>query len=365
MLFRPFDISPSPKEAAQLAVVVHPTAYVAACVISALRGYGAGPADFAAMTLGLASALAISGLLYLGFRVAAGRAAVVAYLIVAGAVTLCTLAQTGAYFGAQHLVHLAAPEMQLPPHDRASIGTVAFTWFCLYTANAALYWITFANRRTREQAAELSEANAQAARAELRALRLQLNPHFLFNSLNSAVSLVAAGRHGDAEMMLQRLSDFLRSALSTGSAQKVELAEELDAASAYLEVEAVRFHGRVALDLDCPPDLMGALVPDFLLQPLVENAVRHALDRQGRGRLGVTARARQGRLELVVWNSLGGPLGPAGGHGLGQAATRARLQGLYGEGATMQTLVKDDTYLVRIRLPLEQGADGVRRQIHA
>lgn len=358
MLLRPFEISPSPREAAQLALVVHPTAYAAACVISLLRGYGAGPADFSAMTLGLLSALGVSALLYLAFRLAAGRPGWAAYLIVALAVTACTLLQTGADFGAQHLVHLFAPGMELPPHDRASLGTVAFTYFCLYTANAALYWITFANRKTREQAAELAEANAQAALAELRALRLQLNPHFLFNSLNSALSLVSAGRNADAQAMLHRLSDFLRSALTTNTTQKVAFAEELDAAGAYLEVEAVRFPDRIGLQVDCPPDVMDALVPDFLLQPLVENAVKHAAGPGGRADIRVGARLVDGRLEIEVANGLSGETGAADGFGIGQGTTRTRLRALYGEAAEMEAAVQDGLYRVRIRLPFER--EGAR-----
>jgi hypothetical protein len=360
MLTRPFNISPSRKEAVQLALVVHPTAFVAAATLSVLRGYGAGPADFAAMTLGLASALAVSAILYQAFRLVANRPAWLAYLAIVFAVSVAACLQSALDLGAQHLMRLFAPGMTVPALDRTTVTIEVFVQFCLYLVNAAVYWVTFANRKNREQAAELAEARALTAEAELRALRLQLNPHFLFNSLNSATTLISVGRAEEARLMLLKLSDFLRGALK--SEATVELADELSAAASYLEVEAVRFPGRLQLEIDCPAHLRQAPVPDFLLQPLVENAVKHALQPGGLpGAVHVQVREEDGQLQIEVSNPLPGVAAdaPRAGHGVGQSVTAARLRRLYGRQASLTVASDANRYAVTLRLPIARRGSGL------
>ena len=126
-----------------------------------------------------------------------------------------------------------------------------------------------------------------AQQAQLAALRYQLNPHFLFNSLNSISALIVTGRNKDAEAMTNRLSDFLRSSLNANPTELVPLDEELALTEEYLEIESVRFGERLSIAVDCADEACDALVPSFLVQPLVENAVKHArrpLARAGRDR---------------------------------------------------------------------------------
>lgn len=141
--------------------------------------------------------------------------------------------------------------------------------------------------------ARVREAQAAARDAELRALRYQLNPHFLFNTLNAISTLVAERRNTDANRMLARLADLLRATLERGEAHEVPLAEELALTGHYVDIEKIRLGERLALELRVGPDLLQAAVPALLLQPLVENAIRH----------GIAPRARGGRVELRVERS--------------------------------------------------------------
>ena len=141
--------------------------------------------------------------------------------------------------------------------------------------------------------ARVREAQAAARDAELRALRYQLNPHFLFNTLNAISTLVAERRNSDANRMLARLADLLRATLERGEAHEVPLAEELALTGHYLDIEKIRLGERLVLELTVGPDLLQAAVPALLLQPLVENAIRH----------GIAPRAQGGRLQLCVERS--------------------------------------------------------------
>src|SRR5690606_1139451 len=121
------------------------------------------------------------------------------------------------------------------------------------------------------------EAERTATAARLAALRYQLNPHFLFNTLNAISSLVVTRRNAEAEGMLSRLSDFLRATLADVSDSVVSLDAELATLQTYLEVEALRFADRLIIEVDCPAALRDANVPGFILQPLVENAIKYAV----------------------------------------------------------------------------------------
>ena len=186
--------------------------------------------------------------------------------------------------------------------------------------------------RYREQAAAVSRAQAQLARAELAALQAQLHPHFLFNALNS----VAALMHADAPAagrVLARLGQLLRLALERSGQAMVSLGQELDFVAAYLEIEQARMGGRLAVAMVVDPAAHAVPVPHLLLQPLVENAVRHGLaPRRGPGRLSVRAALRDGRLRLEVRDDgVGLPHGwSADRVGVGIGNTRARLAQLYG-----------------------------------
>jgi signal transduction histidine kinase len=189
-------------------------------------------------------------------------------------------------------------------------------------------------RASAELALKASRLEGSLARANLETLRMQLNPHFLFNTLNAISVLALKGERQNVVRMLTRLSDLLRLALEN-SQQVVTLAEELAFLEPYLEIEQVRFRDRLTVITDVPPETLDAEVPSLLLQPLVENAVRHGIARRtGPGTIEIRALAADDRLCLEIRDS-GPGFRPDHAHngerlGVGLANTRARLEQLYG-----------------------------------
>jgi signal transduction histidine kinase len=188
--------------------------------------------------------------------------------------------------------------------------------------------------RLQSQAVELQ---AQLAEARLSSLRTQLNPHFLFNTLNTVSALVERDPKG-VRRMIARLSELLRATLEGGSEQEIPLRRELDLLQRYLDILQIRFQGRLETSVECEPGLAEAMVPNLILQPLVENAIKHGVGRaEGCGRIDVTARRAGGELVLAVRDTGAGgangrPAAPAEpGIGVGLRNTRARLEQLYGE----------------------------------
>ena len=215
-----------------------------------------------------------------------------------------------------------------------AIGTFLYDGFVL-SAWSLLYfginnWLELAQERER---AIRAEAMAQAAR--LRALQSQLEPHFLFNTLNAISSLIVAGRNADAVRMITRLSDFLRLTLDIINTPEIALAEELEYARRYLEIEQIRFGDRLQIKIDADPEVMGGMVPALMLQPLVENAVKYGVFTQEvGGTVSITADKRNGALRLCVADT--GPgveTAKLGLQGVGLSNTVTRLRELYGEQA--------------------------------
>ena len=195
---------------------------------------------------------------------------------------------------------------------------------------AVSQWLVL-HRESRERAVRASKLETELARAQLQLLRLQLEPHFLFNTLHAIGTLVHAEPEA-AERMIVLLSDLLRRALQEMGGQEVALREEVEFLDRYLEIEHVRFPDRLRVVREIQPESLGALVPTLRLHPLVENAIRHGVSRRAQGGcLGIRARRVDGRLELRVWDD--GPEGAATdsrSNGIGLANTRARLEHLYG-----------------------------------
>ena len=189
--------------------------------------------------------------------------------------------------------------------------------------------------RLRMQAAEL---RMHAAEARLRALRMELNPHFLFNSLNAISGLVRKQQGDQAVRMLARLGDLLRATLDRDRGAETSLGEELELLGLYLDIERVRFGERLRVELDVDPAAAEVLVPTLVLQPLVENAVRHGVSRRPAGGVvRVAARLERDRLHLEVRDSGGGfrLVGGRPREGIGLSNTRARLDEHYGGLATL------------------------------
>jgi two-component system LytT family sensor kinase len=200
--------------------------------------------------------------------------------------------------------------------------------------------LKFENER-RERALAMERMQHLLTQAELRALQAQINPHFLFNTLNTIADLI--GRSPEkAETLTEQLAEIFRYALQKSGASEVSLKDEIQFLKTYLEIEQTRFGSRLTVDLQIDEDVSEALIPPLLLQPLVENAVKHGIAQSlGGGRLEVRAYRADQELRLSVANDRGdwreGSLtGHSGGHGLGLRNIRERLSALYGPRASLE-----------------------------
>jgi two-component system, LytTR family, sensor kinase len=190
--------------------------------------------------------------------------------------------------------------------------------------HAGRYYRLYLDRRVRA-----SELEAQVSRAQLQALQMQIRPHFLFNTLNTISGLVRVDDKAAATTMLAGLGDLLRLLLRSDGAQEVPVRQELELIERYLQIEQVRFGDHLAVEVTLEPGLEDALVPNLILQPLVENAVRHGVG-ASTGRVAVVVERLGTSLRMVVSDS--GDAEPLDGdrHGIGLSNTRARLERLYG-----------------------------------
>ena len=215
--------------------------------------------------------------------------------------------------------------------------------YMLFDYGMLIYWVillinyTFDYyRRFQEGEVKASRLEAQLAQAELQALKMQLQPHFLFNTLHSISALL----HKDvnaADTMIARLGDFLRLTLENAGTQEVSLQEEIEFLRCYLEIERMRFRDRLTVHINIEPAVFGARVPNLILQPIVENAIRHGIAPRSRpGRIEIYARRQDSILQVQITDD--GPGLPVNGNskgilkeGVGLANTQARLQQIYGK----------------------------------
>jgi two-component system LytT family sensor kinase len=231
-----------------------------------------------------------------------------------------------------------APEKHVMWHD---IVDGALNWYFFIVAWAILYIaLSYANKvRLAERSAAASRAEAQTA--QLRALRYQVNPHFLFNTLNSLSTLVMRQSGDEAERMIINLSNFFRTSLTTDPTEDVPLSDEIRMQRLYLDIEQVRFPERLQVVVDVPAELENAAVPGLILQPVIENAIKYGVARSKRPvTVTIRARAFQGRLLLTVDDdgvADGGPaLEKTQGHGVGLRNVCDRLAARFGSEATCQ-----------------------------
>jgi signal transduction histidine kinase len=226
--------------------------------------------------------------------------------------------------------------------------------------NLLIYWVIVAvghafdyYRKFREREWRTSELERRLAEAKLMALQMQLNPHFLFNTLHTISALL----HKDveaADRMIARLSELLRLALENADTNEVPLRQELDFLRRYLEIEQTRFGSRLTVRFDLAPEALEAQVPNLVLQPLVENAIRHGIEPQAcAGLIEVRAWRDHGRLQLEVRdNGTGLAAGKSMDGGVGVSNTRARLQHLYGHAHSLDfTHAPGGGLVVRLALP--------------
>ena len=233
---------------------------------------------------------------------------------------------------------------------------IAIGRYFLLLAWAALYFAMVNAEQARAAERRAGEYRRAAKASELRSLRYQVNPHFLFNTLNSLSALVMTGKDAAAEKMIQTLSAFYRRSLAEDPTGDIALEAEVALQRSYLEIEAVRFPERLRPRFDLPEALETACVPGLILQPLVENSVRYAVASTARPvTVAIAAREEAGQLVLEVSDD--GPAGPdAGEHGfgIGLANVRDRLAARYGDAASLVSgPVAAGGWRSVIRLPLE------------
>jgi two-component system, LytTR family, sensor kinase len=247
---------------------------------------------------------------------------------------------------------------------RIPLGTLLYDGFVLLAWSLLYYGINdWAELEKQRKRASKAEAMAHAAR--LRALQSQLEPHFLFNTLNAVSTLVAEGNNAAATRMIARLSDFLRLTLDTAETPEISVTEELEFVRRYLEIEQVRFGDRLRVTIDAQPLAARALVPALVLQPLVENAVKHGvLPREQGGSVTVTIARNDGMLHICVADD--GPglsQAPNGQRGIGLSNTAARLKELYGEESHFSMVSSPrGGVTARVEIPFRTAASGSDRE---
>lgn len=229
----------------------------------------------------------------------------------------------------------------------------------------ALFALDF-YKRFRDQQIRAMSLESQLSQAELRTLKRQLQPHFLFNALNTIAMMVRRNKEEEAVDMISALSDLLRSSLKKQSDQMVMLSEEIDLLKKYLKIEQVRFKDKLTLSFHLQPESLSISVPNLLLQPIVENAFKYGVSqRMEEAGISIISNLSDDFLHLSVVN-LGPPLPPdwdfEKNKGIGLSNTVARLKQVYGEAYRFSIKSIDDTGVaVEIRIPLEERvSEGVR-----
>jgi two-component system LytT family sensor kinase len=245
---------------------------------------------------------------------------------------------------------------------------VIIYWMIVGAGYAFEYYRRFREQQLQAARLELlaTQLETQLAQAQLQALKMQLHPHFLFNTLHAISALMDDDVKG-ARRMIARLSDLLRLTLENVGQQEVSLRQELDALERYLEIEQIRFQDRLTVRLAVAPETLDASVPNLVLQPIVENAIRHGIaPRSSAGRIEIHAERRDGMIELQVIDD-GPGLQPGDEEfkeGIGLANTRARLRQLYGDHHRIEIKDADGGGLVvKLSIPFRQAeVNGAGRE---
>ena len=266
----------------------------------------------------------------------------------------------------KYLIYVAIVQNVIPDYrpmvfGRVLVGSFISEVMAFGAMMAAIHAVEF-HRRSVEHTAQAARLEARLAKARLDALTAQLQPHFLFNTLHAVSTLM----HRDverADTMLARLGDLLRRTLDDRDRSELPLSEELLLLDAYLDIARVRFEDRLAVDIQVPPDARGALVPRFVLQPLVENALQHGIGaREGPGRVVIRARRAGDRLELAVEdNGSAASLSDSGfpREGVGLTNTRERLRECYGSDQALRLARADGGGLVvSLDIPFRVARDA-------
>jgi hypothetical protein len=240
----------------------------------------------------------------------------------------------------------------------ATIADLATSWYFFIAAWGILYVaLSYAARVGQvERQAAIYRSEAQAA--QLRALRYQINPHFLFNTLNSLSALVLRQRNKEAESMIANLATFFRTSLTSDPAADIPLSDEIDMQRLYLDIERIRFPERLSVVIDVPKMLENTPVPGMILQPLIENAVKHGVARSSRPvTLAIRARADSQSLHLTVEDDADSCAPPKPGEGVGLGNVRDRLAARFDGSADVRYGQRDGGgFRVDLTIPLKSYA---------
>ncbi len=290
-----------------------------------------------------------------------GLREVVYHLVLLGVITLVHAAvlESAARAIATRPPHFSYPEGLL----RAAITGSHINVLLYVGALIAAVALDF-QQEARERERRALELETQLAQAQIMALRMQLNPHFLFNTLNTISMLVRESDNDRAVRMLAGLGSLLRHVLEDIGRQEVPLSEELEFIQRYLDIEGLRFEDRLRVRIDVEPGLFDVLVPNLILQPLVENAIRHGIARRGTaGQLRITATQDHDRILLSVQDDgpgLGEDAASGGRAGVGLENTRARLHRLHGAEGQLKVKDADDGGVVAVAsFPLNRAPGDV------
>ena len=278
------------------------------------------------------------------------------------------------YAGVYHGI-LTAPdgfERAMDVYRRSFPALVITAWW-KYWVFMGLYYAFDYHRRFREREVVAAQLETQLATAHLQALRMQLHPHFLFNALHSVAMLTMIDPDA-AHRVLVQLSALLRTTLDRSAAAEVPLSEEIDFMDRYLAIEQIRFQDRLRVDIRADDAALAAAVPNLILQPLVENAVRHGIARRSNARcLTIRGERQDGSLVLEVEDDgpglpPGWTLTPPEGTGVGLVNVRSRLERMYGEHGRLELLTPADEQghprqgvLARVTIPYRTAARTIRR----
>jgi len=249
---------------------------------------------------------------------------------------------------------LSSPRTQV---TRAT-GLLVGLGVLLYLLTVAMHYVILAIEASRQAEAREAEAQILAREAELRALKAQINPHFLFNSLHSISALTSIDPARAREMCVL-LGDFLRYTLGLGEKSTIPLGDELELVNRYLKVEKVRFGQRLEMQEEIDPEALGARIPPLLLQPMVENAVAHGISGLPEGGwIRLRAGRRQDDVEIVIENKFDSDSPPSRRNGVGLENVRRRLAACYGARAHMSVVSEGDRFRVSLLLPSEDNVKG-------
>lgn len=243
--------------------------------------------------------------------------------------------------------------------ERSLLAIMAYFNFLTYWAFVGVGQALNFYRQVREGELKASQLETQLAQSQLQALRMQLQPHFLFNTLHT-IAMLNLRDPKAANRMISRLSDLLRLTLDNAGAQEVPLKDELDFLKQYLEIQQIRFQDRLSVSLEIDPELLDARVPNLILQPIVENAIRHGIaDQESNGRIEIQACRQNGWLQLQVRDNGSGIPAASPDHfkkGIGLRNTKARLEQLFGAAHRFELVNSDSGGLeVTITIPFRES----------